>query len=155
MKKFLGTMSLTFLTLLVFGQNNHPLRGKITDRSTKQPISGVVVQLNNLQVVTDDNGQFNLKWTGTGSASLKIRSLGYREQDILISKSATEKDLTIELEPGSLFLQPLEVRSIRATDKAPFAKTNLAKEEIVNPISSSKCGCRKRCGIHRYSHSRN
>ncbi len=131
MKKFLGTMSLTFLILLAFGQNNNSLRGKITDRTTKQPISGALVNLNNLQVVTDDNGTFILKWSGNESASLKIISLGYREQSIPLNKLSLSQELSIELEPGSLFLQPLEVRSIRATDKAPFAKTNLAKEEIV------------------------
>ncbi len=131
MKKFLGTMSLTFLILLAFGQNNNSLRGKITDRTTKQPISGALVNLNNLQVVTDDNGTFTLKWSGSESASLKIISLGYREQSIPLNKLSLSQELSIELEPGSLFLQPLEVRSIRATDKAPFAKTNLAKEEIV------------------------
>ena len=87
MKKFLGTMSLTFLILLASGQNNPSLRGKVTDRSTKQPISGVVVQLNNLQVVTDDNGQFNLKWTGTENSSLKFMSLGYRDQSIQVNKN--------------------------------------------------------------------
>jgi len=131
MKKFLGTMSLTFLILLAFGQNNNSLRGKITDRTTKQPISGALVSLNNLQVVTDDNGGFNLKWSGNENACVKIMSLGYREQSIPVNKLSLSKELIIELEPGSLFLQPLEVRSIRATDKAPFAKTNLAKEEIV------------------------
>ena len=131
MKKFLGTMSLTFLILLAFGQNTLSLRGKVIDRSTQQPISGVVVQLNNLQVVTDDYGQFNLKWTGTENSYLKIMSLGYRDQSIQVNKNSIGKELIIELEPGSLFLQPLEVRSIRATDKAPFAKTNLAKEDIV------------------------
>lgn len=131
MKKFLGTMSLTFLILLAFGQNNPSLRGKVTDRSTQQPLSGVVIQLNNLQVVTDDNGQFNLKCTGTENSFLKIMSLGYRDQSIQVNKNSLGKELIIELEPGSLFLQPLEVRSIRATDKAPFAKTNLAKEDIV------------------------
>ena len=124
-------MSLTFLILLAFGQNNNSLRGKITDRTTKQPISGALVSLNNLQVVTDDNGGFNLKWSGNENASVKIMSLGYREQSIPVNKLSLSKELIIELEPGSLFLQPLEVRSIRATDKAPFAKTNLAKEEIV------------------------
>jgi len=29
-----------------------------------------------------------------------------------------------------LFLQPLEVKALRATNKAPFAKTNLGKAEI-------------------------
>ncbi|MBL0883893.1 MAG: TonB-dependent receptor [Chitinophagaceae bacterium] len=131
MKKFLGTMSMTFLILLTFGQNNNSLRGKITDRTTKQPISGTLVSLNNLQVVTDDNGSFNLKWSGNENASIKIMSLGYRDQSISVNKQLLSQELLIELEPSSLFLQPLEVRSIRATDKAPFAKTNLAKEEIV------------------------
>ena len=42
MKKFLGTMSLTFLILLAFGQNKNLIRGKVTDRTNQQPVAGAV-----------------------------------------------------------------------------------------------------------------
>lgn len=131
MKKFLGTMSLTFLTLLLMGQNNNLLQGRVTDRNTKEPISGAVVQLNNRQAITDDNGLFSFTWVGTVNTLLKISSLGFRDQQVSVSKTSLSAALVIELEPGSLFLQPLEVKSIRATDKAPFAKTNLGRDDIV------------------------
>lgn len=131
MKKFLGTMSLTFLILLVSGQPNNLLQGKVTDRNTQLPISGALVKLNNLQITTDDNGLFSLKWSGSENTMLTVSSLGFRDQQIPINKTNLSAELQIELVPSPLFLQPLEVRAIRATDKAPFAKTNLSKEEIV------------------------
>src|SRR5699024_10445040 len=34
------------------------------------------------------------------------------------------------LERYNLFLQPVEIRAIRAADQAPFTKTNISKKEI-------------------------
>lgn len=131
MKKFLGTMSLTFLILLVSGQNKNLVRGTVTDRTNQQPVAGALVSVNNFQTTTDENGGFSLTWAGSVKAVLWVKSLGYRNKEIDLSSVSLNNEMKIELEPGSLFLQPLEVRSIRAADKAPFAKTNLGKEEIV------------------------
>lgn len=130
MKKFLGTMSLTFLILLVFGQNKNTVRGKVTDRTNQQPVAGAIVSVNQFQTTTSENGVFSLSWSGTSNTSLWVKSMGYRNQEIRLS-GVSGADLNIELDPGSLFLQPLEVRSIRAADKAPFAKTNIGKDEII------------------------
>ncbi len=131
MKKFLGTMSLTFLILLAFGQNKNLVRGKVTDRTNQQALAGALVSVNNFQTTTNEDGSFALRWTGSTKTRLSVKSLGYREKEIDLSSVSLTNELSIELEPGNLFLQPLEVRSIRAADKAPFAKTNLGKEEIV------------------------
>lgn len=128
MKKFLGTMSLTFLILLVAGQNKNTLRGKVTDKLNHQPIAGAIVSVDGSQTTTNDNGAFSISWVGNAQL-LTIKSLGYRNRELNLS-DFSRTDAVIELEPGSLFLQPLEVRSIRAADKAPFAKTNIGKEEI-------------------------
>ncbi|MFZ6023010.1 MAG: TonB-dependent receptor [Bacteroidota bacterium] len=131
MKKFLGTMSLTFLILLVSGQNKNLVRGKVTDRTNQQPLAGALVSVNNFQTTTNEDGSFALNWVGSAKSHLSVKSLGYRDKEIDLSAVVLKNELSIELEPGNFFLQPLEVRSIRATDKAPFAKTNLGKEEIV------------------------
>lgn len=130
MKKFLGTMSLTFLILLVSGQNKNTVRGKVTDRTSQQPLAGAVVSVSNVQTTTDETGFFSITWPGTSNTVLLVKSLGYRDKTVSLS-GFTGNEISIELEPGSLFLQPLEVRSIRAADKAPFAKTNIGKEDIV------------------------
>lgn len=131
MKKFLGTMSLTFLILLAFGQNKNLIRGKVTDRITQQPIAGAVVSLDNLQTTTDDKGSFTLKWSGSTKANLKVSSLGYQETILPVTSNQLDNEISLALEQSSLFLQPLEVIAIRATDKAPFAKTNISKDEII------------------------
>ena len=130
MKKFLGTMSLTFLTLLVYGQNKNLIRGKVTDKINQLPVAGAVVSVNNLQSITDETGFFSLSWPGSPNVTLVVKSLGYRNKEIGLSSASADNAIMVELEQNSLFLQPLEVISIRATDKAPFAKTNLGKEEI-------------------------
>lgn len=131
MKKFLGTMSLTFLILLVSGQNKNLIRGKVTDKTNQQPVAGALVSVNNFQTTTDEAGFFSLTWSGSAKTSLLVKSLGFLDKEIVIASAPLNNEITIELEPGSLFLHPLEVRSIRAADKAPFAKTNIGKEEIV------------------------
>lgn len=130
MKKFLGTMSLTFLILLASGQTKNLLRGRITDKTTHQTISGALVSINQFQSTSDEEGVFTISWSGTTKPVLKVKSLGYRDFQLNLSSGTSDKMLEIELEPTSLFLQPLEVKSIRAADKAPFAKNNLSKDEI-------------------------
>ncbi len=130
MKKFLGTMSLTFLILLASGQTKNLLRGRITDKTTHQTISGALVSINQFQSTSDEEGVFTISWSGTTMPVLKVKSLGYRDFQLNLSSGTSDKMLEIELEPTSLFLQPLEVKSIRAADKAPFAKNNLSKDEI-------------------------
>lgn len=130
MKKFLGTMSLTFLILLASGQTKNLLRGRITDKTTHQTIAGALVSINQFQSTSDEEGVFTISWSGTTMPVLKVKSLGYRDFQLNLSSGTSDKMLEIELEPTSLFLQPLEVKSIRAADKAPFAKNNLSKDEI-------------------------
>ena len=51
-------MSLTFLILLVAGQNKNTLRGKVTDKSNQQPIAGAIVSGDGSQTSTNENGGF-------------------------------------------------------------------------------------------------
>jgi iron complex outermembrane receptor protein len=96
----------------------------------KRPVSGAVVSVEGRQTITDEKGQFSFSRLAEGKYELTVNSLGHK----MYSQSVTCKwhgwRLDISLVPVSLYLQPLEVRSVRASDKAPFAKSNLSKEEI-------------------------
>jgi len=103
--------------------------GQVTDETTRQPLTGAVVTLNNQSALTNENGQFTFSKVTKGTYKLTISSLGYRnyEQQVTVDKDV---QLTLNLQALTFYLQPLEVKSIRASDKAPFAKTNLSKEDI-------------------------
>jgi iron complex outermembrane receptor protein len=131
MKKFLGTMMLACLTIYAISQPAKGLvQGTVTESSSKTPISGAAVYLAGRQTITDEKGQFSFSRLTEGKYELTINSLGHKmySQSVNINGIATRLD--ISLIPVSLYLQPLEVRSVRASDKAPFAKSNLTKEEI-------------------------
>lgn len=131
MKKFLGTISLTLLILLSRGQSSRPLvKGLINDSPSNAPVSGAVVALGNLRAITDEKGYFSFGKVNRGVYHFTVNSLGYKNhsQDITVSRDTA---LNIQLNASIFFLDPLEVRSLRASDKAPFAKTDISKEEIV------------------------
>jgi iron complex outermembrane recepter protein len=62
------------------------------------------------------------------TASLLLATFIAAQYSTTPLKSPSTDSLLPQISP--LFLQPLEVRSIRASDKAPFAKTNIGKAEI-------------------------
>ncbi len=131
MKKFLGTILLTLLILLSSGQSSRPLvKGLINDSQSNSPLSGAVVALGNLRAITDEKGYFSFGKVNRGVYHFTVSSLGYKNhsQELTVS---TDTALNIQLNASIFFLDPLEVRSLRASDKAPFAKTDISKEEIV------------------------
>ena len=130
MKKFLGTMSLAFLTLFALAQNKVLVKGIITDKQSRVPLAGASISLGSIRIITDETGHFLFSRINPGSYRLVVSSIGYQGsvQDLQVKDAVT--DLSIALEPAVLYLEPLEVKAVRASDKAPFAKTNLSKEEI-------------------------
>jgi iron complex outermembrane receptor protein len=132
MRKFLGTTMLAFLTIIAFTQpnKNSSLQGYVSEPNAKIPVAGATVSLNGKQTLTDEKGYFTLGRIAPGSYELLISSLGFKAYKQAITVGNTETLLMIALTPTTLFLQPLEVKSVRASDKAPFAKTNLNKDQI-------------------------
>ena len=131
MKKFLGTTMLALVTLIAFTQPSKSLiQGTVTEKNSKTPVVGATVSLGNRQTLTDDKGYFSFGKTSAGKYVLSVSSLGFTEHNQFINTAAAGTQLIIQLTASSLFLQPLEVRAVRASEKAPFAKTNLSKEEI-------------------------
>ena len=133
MKKFLGTTLLAMLSYFAISQPNQigTLQGYIYDSSSHLPLSGAVVLVNEKQVITDEKGFFTLGKLSIGNYLLSVKSIGFSNYQQNVSIGNTENRVRIALIPYALFLQPLEVKSVRAGDRAPFAKTNLTKEQIV------------------------
>jgi len=131
MKKFLGTIASAMLSLLTMAQvAKTPVSGKLTDADSKKPIAGAQVKLGNAITLTDENGLFQLGKQTKGNYPFIISSLGYKSYQTNLEVKDQTLNLQIELTATSLYLQPLEVRATRAASTAPFAKTNLSKEQI-------------------------
>lgn len=131
MKKLPGVILLALLSVSVFSQNNRTfIRGTVTDRSTGSPLAGVVVSLGSKNSLTDEAGHFTFGKQHKGSYPCTINSLGYQSYTTTIPANDSVTDIAIQLIPSVFFLEPLEVKSVRAAELAPFAKTNLSKEEI-------------------------
>jgi iron complex outermembrane receptor protein len=132
MKKFLGTTMLALVTLIAFTQPNKSLlQGTVTDNSTKNPLEGATVSLGSRQVLTDDQGHFSFGRISQGKYEVTVNSLGYKLFTQSVTITNTDSRLDISLTASPFYLQPLEVKSVRASDKAPFAKANIGKEQIV------------------------
>ncbi len=131
MKKFLGTTMLALVTLLVTAQSKKsPVQGTVTESQTTIPVPGASIQLGDWQTVSDGSGFFRFSKINPGTYDLKITSIGFATHSQKVTIGNDGKDLKIQLNPIALFLQPLEVKAVRASEKAPFAKTTLSKEEI-------------------------
>ena len=131
MKKFLGTTMLALITIIAFTQPSKSLvQGTVTESSKKAPVSGAIIRLGNRQTLSDEQGRFNFGRIAGGSYELTVNSLGYKDYSKTVTVGKTDTRIDIGLTISALFLQPLEIKAVRASDKAPFARTNLVKEEI-------------------------
>lgn len=131
MKKFLGTTMLAFVTIIALAQPVKSLvQGSVSESNPKVPLPGSTVSLSGRQTITDDRGRFSFGKLSPGKYDLTVSSLGYKEHKQVLILGGSDLELTIGLTASHLFLQPLEVKAVRASDKAPFAKTNLNKEQI-------------------------
>ena len=127
MKKLLLGICLLLTANLISAQTR--FHGIVVDKETKQPQSGISIEVNNIGAVTNEKGEFSFTNLRSGKYTFRLSSVGYRNAELIIS--LPEKDnYQFELERLNLFLQPVEVKAIRAGDKAPFTKTNLSKKDI-------------------------
>lgn len=128
MKKLSGTIISIFITTLLFAQQKL-IDIKIVDATTKTALENATVIVNNQTFITNNKGIVTYNNKNAKTLSVKISLLGYNEdqKDFNISETA---NIVIELKKLTYDLVPLEVKSIRASDKSPFTKTNLSKKEI-------------------------
>ncbi len=102
------------------------ITGRVTDRESREPLSGVVVELvSGLRTLrsatTGDDGQFQLTGVSSGRYSLVFSSLGYetlRQDGISAQSGVTTSVGTVELVSVVFKLNPVVVTASRAQEKA-------------------------------------
>ena len=128
MKKIFTACFLTALTQLVTAQITP--RGKVLDSLSGAPLQGATIEGATLGTVqTNDAGIFEFRRTRPGSYPISISSVGYARFEGILH--LTGNDLPpIRLSRIPLFMQPIEVKALRAGERAPFTTTNINKRQI-------------------------
>lgn len=88
------------------GRASVTVSGKVTDKSTAQPLAGVSVQVKNgnTATVTDAEGAFSIQVAGNGT--LLFSFVGFGEQAIKVSNNTT---INVEMESGNVSLNEVVV----------------------------------------------
>ena len=111
--------------------------GRLVDSFSGAPISGATVDLNTDGVVqrnigtvqSDESGVFEFRQVPSGSYAIRVSSIGYKTYEGVLPLPAGQ-EVRIALSRIHLFMQPVEVRALRAGEKAPFARTEITKKQI-------------------------
>lgn len=126
MRRLSASLLGILLSLQLFAQSR--FTGKVINAEDGSPVIGATVDIENTGTTfTGQKGVFNVK-THSQTIRVRISSIGFKtlESNAQISNEAT----IFTLERYNLFLQPVEISAIRASDKAPFTKTNLLRKDI-------------------------
>jgi iron complex outermembrane receptor protein len=123
-KSFLGIC----FALMIYSLSAQTIAGRITDPDGN-PLASATVELDRLaSTITNESGFFEFKKLKSGTYLLRISSIGHKPIEEYVQTDAAAKDW--KMERMNIFMQPVEIRAIRAEDKAPFTKSNLGKREI-------------------------
>ncbi len=132
MKKLLGTTLAVILAATAFAQIT--ITGKVANKENK-PLEGASVTLlvaakKERTVETSKQGDFT--FTGispNANCKIIISFTGMKtvEQNFTAKES---RAFNIILDNSDFFLEPLEVKAIRASEKSPFTKTDITKQQL-------------------------
>ena len=113
-------------------ENQYKIFGKVVDAKTNLPLSAATVVCKGETAATNSDGFFRmgvLFKNGTYTVSVSYSGYEKMEQKIIVKDKNVE--LIFKLNEIINRLDDLEVKSIKASDIAPFTKTNITKSEIV------------------------
>ncbi len=133
MKKVLGTLAILLTAALLHAQVF--IKGVVED-SAHKTLAGASVSLEingtkKLFTETDENGVFAFDNVPFNSRDkITVAHVGKEMQQQIVSVNNKDIALYFVLAELSYFLAPLEVTSVRASDRAPFTKTNISKADL-------------------------
>ena len=132
MKKLLGTLIVFFVSITLSAQSptGNSISGTVKNIQTGLTIPGAVVWYGSNSAITNQLGQFTLSIKASKKYELLINAIGYQSQQKSIATLLPNSPIDILLSAATNELQPLEVTAVRAAETAPFAKTNINKEQL-------------------------
>lgn len=131
MKNLLGTITALFFAATTFAQVT--ISGNVVDKQNKQLSNATVILRNGLKektTLTNNAGVFQFNNVPANeNYKLIVQFVGMKTYEE--NFAATEnKTFNITLETLEYFLEPLEIKAVRASDKAPFTKTDITKQQL-------------------------
>lgn len=134
MKQFLGTI--IALSAVLFSSAQYTVRGFVLEEKTNKPVADATVSLQkngtNLYTKnTDTKGYYEFKGLQKkGLYQIVVQHVSMQNTTADVNVESEINTTNIALHNYSYFLEPLEVKSLRASEKAPFAKTNITGKEL-------------------------
>lgn len=131
MKNLLGTIMALLFAATTFSQIT--ISGTVVNKQNKQLSNATVILRNGVKektTLTNNLGVFQFNNIAPNeNYKLVVQYVGMKtyEENFSVTEN---KAFNIVLETLDYFLEPLEVKAIRASDKAPFTKTNITKQQL-------------------------
>ncbi|HXE84128.1 MAG TPA: carboxypeptidase-like regulatory domain-containing protein, partial [Gemmatimonadales bacterium] len=90
-------LALSWIAPLHAQQPTSTVRGRITDNSTQQPISGATVAIAGKSALTHEDGRFSIGGVAVGAATVTVRMVGYAQgtQPVMITEGETVVDVAL------------------------------------------------------------
>jgi iron complex outermembrane recepter protein len=126
MKKMLLGICFLMAVNLLSAQSKTTI--KVTDINGA-PVPNATIELAQTgSFIANTNGELTVTTRQQGRIRGRVSSVGFKPADVLVELAGSP--VTVTLERTSLFLDPVEIKAVRAGEKAPFSKTNLSKSAI-------------------------
>ena len=130
MKK-LNLLPVILLILPVFGFSQFSVSGKITNKETKETLSGAHIIIENTfkSTISNSNGIYIVKNLKKGKYSFLVTYVGYKsvKKEIDLSKNM---ELDFELVTSPVLEDEVIITATRAYEKSPATYQNISKKEI-------------------------
>lgn len=121
------------LILAVIAHAQITVKGTVTNNS-HNPLPGATVTATSggrkMTAITGAGGTFTFTGIAKGAMNISADYVGKKMASQRIHIGSSDTLIMMTLDDDATSLEPLEVRSVRASDKAPFTKTNLNAAQI-------------------------
>ena len=133
MKKLLGTIAAFVLAVTTFAQIT--VSGIVTDKNNKA-LQGVTVTLSingkkERTSVTNTGGAFEFTNVAANSTCKLVTQYVGLQAVTENFTALANRQFSIVMQELAYLLEPLEVKAVRASERSPFTKTDLGKDQIV------------------------
>ena len=133
MKKIFGTIAAFLITFSLSAQ--YTIRGVVSNDQTNEPLEAATISVffNNLLVtntLSNNLGKFSVQVNKAGTYVVTAGYISMKTNSASVVAGSETADVALKLEQGAYFLEPLELRAVRAGTNAPFTKQNIDKKTI-------------------------
>ena len=133
-KNFIVAMLLTSVQLMM--AQNKAITGTIIDSETKNAVSGAVISMDNIKVVTDIDGRFSIQ-SDTSYGTITCTYIGYKP--LIIDVSEKQNLGFVEMKIDAQLLTDVIISSQMAIPrKTPIAATNVFASQIEERLGNDE-----------------